>query len=71
MKVELWLLLVSYCFYLTGMTNVISIAEWKAKQRRNMDQRKPVMWTYYEAVPDPARGWRLELVERKPKLELE
>jgi hypothetical protein len=54
-----------------GMTNVISIAEWKAKQRRNMDQRKPVMWTYYEAVPDPARGWRLELVERKPKLELE
>ena len=57
--------------YMIGMTNFISIAEWKAKQRRNMDQRKPVMWTYYEAVPDPACGWRLELVERKPKLELE
>jgi hypothetical protein len=55
-----------------GMSeNVISIAEWKAKHQRITDQPNPVVWTYYEVVRDPSGGWRLELVDRKPKLELD
>jgi len=34
-----------------------------------MDQR--VVWTYYEVVPDPNGGYRLELIERKYWLELD
>jgi hypothetical protein len=55
-----------------GMSeNVISIAEWKAKHQRITDQPNPVVWTYYEVVRDPSGGWRLELIDRKPKLELD
>jgi hypothetical protein len=55
----------------TRSDNVISIAEWLAKHQRNTD--RPVVWTYYEVVPDPAakHGWRLQEIERKPHLELE
>ena len=35
------------------------------------DQPKPVVWTYYVVEPDPNGGYRLKLVDRKPKLELE
>ena len=46
----------------TRSDSVISIAEWKAQH-----QPKPVVWTYYEVVPDPTQphGWRLELIDRK------
>jgi hypothetical protein len=42
----------------TLMDKVISLAEWKAKQR---PQRRKV--PVYTPVPDPNGGYRLELVE--------
>ena len=50
------------------MSNIVSLSEWKATH-----QRKQVVWTSYEVVPDPThpRGWRLELFERKLELDLD
>jgi hypothetical protein len=42
-----------------------------SKHQRSTDQHKPVPWTYYEVEPDPAGGWRLVEVERKPMLEFD
>jgi hypothetical protein len=44
--------------------NVISIAEWKAKQKAKHLRKE---WVYYP-IPDPTQplGYRLELVEATP-----
>jgi hypothetical protein len=46
--------------YIVGMAdNVVSLAEWKAKQPKAQAKRVPV----YTPVRDPAGGYRLELVK--------
>jgi len=55
---------------MTSMSNnIVSLTDWKATHQRNQDQ--PVLWSYYVVEPDPDGGYRLVLVDRKPRLELD